>query len=316
MALSAETASAYLTAAHEAGRLANVYLIYGAPGSGKVALARKLATLILHCLETELDAHPDFHNIQPLSKSRRIVIEQVRFLERTLQKRATIGMAKVAVIQDAELLAPNAANAFLKTLEEPPAGSFLVLLTIQPEGLLPTVLSRCMHVPLYQKGRRKNATPSEESVVSCFNHCLRLNAGALIQAFQFGRDFQTILAECQKEASVEITKQLSQEKQRYQHTTDGVWLEERVKYWKAVETSVSVRIRRDLIVAVKKHLAAGLRASHLKLVHALATISQENLLQQIASLDRLQWLLASGVSESLAFEVCFLEIFSVSSSEP
>ena len=319
MALSVETALAYFLTSHKAGRLANVYLIHGAPGSGKEELARKLAALILHCLEVALDSHPDFHKVQPISKSRRIVVEQIRLLECKLQKRSTTGLAKVAIIQEADRLAPNAANAFLKTLEEPPASTYLVLLTVQPETILPTVLSRCMRVPLYQKKVKHQEKLEAESIVARFNHCLQLDTGKVTQAFQFVKDFQTILGKCKEKAAREIKAELDQDKQHYQNTTDGTWLEERMKYLKAMEESISVRLRHDLIAAVKNSLAARLRASYLNrvadsnlVVAPITAAQQTSFLQQIEWLDHLQWCLDIGVSESLAFEACFIEIFSVS----
>src|SRR6202022_4975594 len=85
---------------------------------------------------------------EPESKSRRIVIEQIRGLEHTLQMRSTNGRRKVVIISEADRLQPQAANAFLKTLEEPPNNSLLLLLSAMPEVLPATILSRCISIPL------------------------------------------------------------------------------------------------------------------------------------------------------------------------
>jgi DNA polymerase-3 subunit delta' len=318
MALSVKGALEYLTASHKAHRLAHAYLIHGTTGSGKEELSRKFAALILHCSEEVLNScppHPDFHRVQPVSKSRRIVIEQVRLLEQILRKRSATRTAKVAVIQEADRFALNAANAFLKTLEEPPTGTHLVLLTTSLETVLPAILSRCIRISLRQK-EKWQPTPQERSIVAHFNHCLQLGMGAVAQTFQFVRGFQTVLAECKEDASRRAAAELEHCRQHYQNSTDGTWFEERARHSKAVIESASVRIRYGLITAVKSYLVEGLRAFHLGItppdptVAFFSKVPQETLLQQIESLDRLQWFLANGVNESLALEVCFLEIFS------
>ena len=121
MAFTADAAFQLLATAHAQDRLAHAYLITGPTGAGKLALATRLAA---HLLGTDAPlAHPDCHRIEPESKSRRIVIEQVRELEHTLHMRSLMGGKKVGLLIDADRLQPAAANAFLKTLEEPPAGT-------------------------------------------------------------------------------------------------------------------------------------------------------------------------------------------------
>src|SRR3712207_1580407 len=112
MSFSPDAAFAHLARAHEQGRLAHAYLISGAPGSGKRELASQLARLV-----NGSDSQ-DVFIAEPASKSRRIVIDQIRSLEHALQMRATGGRRKVAIVGDADRLQPQAANAFLKTLEE------------------------------------------------------------------------------------------------------------------------------------------------------------------------------------------------------
>ncbi len=94
----------------------------GPAGSGKSWLAVHLAALVLECSPETALAHPDVHMVQPESKSRRIVIDQIRELEHSIQRKPLLASSKVAIIHDADRLQPQAANAFLKTLEEPPPG--------------------------------------------------------------------------------------------------------------------------------------------------------------------------------------------------
>src|SRR3954452_21266069 len=120
MALSSGEALSLLQNAKQHDRLAHSYLITGPTGSGKRSLASDLCRLIVGSVNNDPFSHPDVHTVQPESKSRRIVIDQIRNLEGELRMRSLIGGAKVGVIFDAERLQPQASNAFLKTLEEPP----------------------------------------------------------------------------------------------------------------------------------------------------------------------------------------------------
>ncbi|HEX8295711.1 MAG TPA: hypothetical protein VF593_05390, partial [Chthoniobacteraceae bacterium] len=148
MAFTAEEGGALLERAHAQGRLAHAYLITGPAGCGKRALATQLARIILDDPAADLAQHSDVHLAEPESKSRRILIEQIRTLEQALHMRSFFGGRKVGIVFDADRLQPNAANAFLKTLEEPPNHSHLVLVSAHPDQLLDTIISRCLEVPL------------------------------------------------------------------------------------------------------------------------------------------------------------------------
>lgn len=144
----------------ERGRLAHAYLFAGPRGSGKELTARTLAKA-LNCLEKKHDCcdrcdscrrvdeavHPDVYWVRPESKSRRITVEQVREFERAVNLKPTMARVKVGVIVDADCLGEEASNAFLKTLEEPPPQTVILLLSAQPQRLLPTILSRCLRIP-------------------------------------------------------------------------------------------------------------------------------------------------------------------------
>src|SRR3954464_221898 len=162
MAFTRTGAFEYLTRAHERGRLGHAYLISGPPGSGKRALASDLSNLVSGSTSDDVFASPPpgVYLAEPESKSRRIVIDQVRALEHALQMRSANGHRKVAIVADADRLQPQAANAFLKTLEEPPKDSLLLLLSSMPEALPDTILSRCISVPL--SAEEKAALSAEE----------------------------------------------------------------------------------------------------------------------------------------------------------
>src|SRR6267154_2263858 len=150
MAFSRPTAFEYLRRAYEQNRLAHAYLVTGPPGSGKQALAAEVASLVNGTPVKEVFSAKarEIFIAGPESRSRRISIEQIRELEHALQMRAVNSRRKVVIISDADRLGDAAANAFLKTLEEPPSDSLLLLLSGLPEALPETILSRCIAIAL------------------------------------------------------------------------------------------------------------------------------------------------------------------------
>lgn len=134
--------------ATKAGRLAHTFLITGDDLSELEKLFYKLAVTLL---KSDDPQHADLHLIRPESKTRRITISQVRGLEHSLRLKPHHAAYKVAGVLSADRMCMGAAepaNAFLKTLEEPPEHTIIFLLTDHPELLLPTIRSRCLLLPL------------------------------------------------------------------------------------------------------------------------------------------------------------------------
>ena len=100
----------------------------------------------LSCRKIDHDNHADVHWVRPESKSRVITIDQMRDLMQEIHLKPTEAEYKVAVIVAADRLNMQSANAFLKTLEEPPPKSILILLTTEPQRILETILSRCLRL--------------------------------------------------------------------------------------------------------------------------------------------------------------------------
>lgn len=146
-----------LTRAIESGRVAHAYLFAGASGVGKLLVARAMATA-LNCEDLQggdscggcpsclaIDAGANLNYIEVEPEKGIIKIEKIRELQKILSYRVERGR-RVVVVNHAETMAKPAANAFLKTLEEPTAGSTIVLISSSPDSLLPTILSRCQRV--------------------------------------------------------------------------------------------------------------------------------------------------------------------------
>jgi DNA polymerase-3 subunit delta' len=140
-------------------RLHHAYLFAGPEGVGKRTIAMALAKAI-HCSESAEDYcdrcancasisdsnHADVRFVQPLAGKKEISIHQVREVERELRFRSFSGKRKIAIIDPAALMNPSAQNALLKTLEEPPDNSLIILITPNAGGLLPTLRSRCLRL--------------------------------------------------------------------------------------------------------------------------------------------------------------------------
>ncbi len=150
---------AYLKEVIARNRVVSGYLFSGPDGVGK-SLAASVFAAALNCTvkpgegcgecpdcrAIERGGHPDVHRLAPSSKSRLVVVEQIRELRRTVHLSARGDNWKVFLIEDADRMNLAAQGAFLKTLEEPPPRTAMILITSQPGNLLPTIRSRCQQV--------------------------------------------------------------------------------------------------------------------------------------------------------------------------
>ncbi len=134
---------------HENGRMPHALLIRAGEGWGEVALADQIALHLLGRQDLETAralAHPDLKWVAPEGSV--IKVDDIRDVAAFAVGTRQMAAAKVVVIESAELMNPSAANALLKTLEEPPPDTYLLLATARPGRLLPTIVSRCQSVPI------------------------------------------------------------------------------------------------------------------------------------------------------------------------
>ena len=325
MAFAPKIAFDYLRRAHASSRLAHAYLLSGAIGSGKQRLAADLAHLVNGAPAEQIFTGnaPDIYLAGPESKSRRIVIEQIRDLEHALQMRATNGRRKVAIIFEADRMMPQAANAFLKTLEEPPNNSLLLLLSTVPQALPDTILSRCIQIPLVAPNDTTRA-PEQEELIGMLNAADFTAEGNVQQAYRFAHSFQQLLGRIRQAIQEETATAQKQEETRYRHTTEGDWLETREDHYKALTESRYIHERAQLLETLFLWWTDVLRSStgvaarelpqaRTKTEAAAARLTTPEILRRLRTLEELRDHLGRNVQEALAIEVAFLKLFACAS---
>lgn len=146
----------------KANTLAHAYLVSGTAGLGKALFAHSFANYAIcsdpvtgdqgasvacgecsNCSKSVAGSHPDYYRVAPEEGSKNIKIDQIRLLSEFVIRSSHSGGAKIAVIEEAHLLNANAANALLKTLEEPNQNTHLLLVSDHPGRLVATIRSRC-----------------------------------------------------------------------------------------------------------------------------------------------------------------------------
>ena len=155
-------AARLLCRALETGRIAHAYAFIGPPGTGRTAAALAFAGALLcakggcgACRDCRLAAarqHPDLHVIAPTPPEKNpkgtplIRLDEIHELERKASLRPAMAARKIFILDDAERMTPEGPQAFLKTLEEPPAHTVMILVLPTSRALPATVLSRCQPV--------------------------------------------------------------------------------------------------------------------------------------------------------------------------
>lgn len=300
-------------------RLAHAYLISGGQGSGTREVAAGLAAFLNQTAPEDGLTHPDVHIAEPESKSRRITIDQVRALERELQMRSLTTGRKIAVIFDADRLVPAASNAFLKTLEEPPGNSLLLLTTAHPERLLDTIISRCIPVPL-MAGAKPEPTEAEQALAGHLESFFAKKTAGVGEVYQLIRHFQGLLQEIKDGIQASQATEWKREEAHYKQTTDGKWLAERENFYKALTESLYLRERLGLVEVLMQWWADILRhqqgfdrldlTAHRETTARLAgRFTPPDLLRRITAIEQFRELLGTNVQETLAIETSFLAAF-------
>lgn len=316
------------------GRLGHAYLFSGDQLEELESLARTLAkTLNCHnpvlqngeavdccdtcpsCVKINNDVHADIHWARPESRSRVVTIDQVRELMREIQLKPAEARFKVAILAGADRLNVQAANAFLKTLEEPPARSVLVLLSTEPSRILETILSRCLRVN-FSGGARRDLTDVETEWLEKFSS-VAIEQKTLLGRYHLADMLLQKLGEIRAQADESVGARSPLQKY------DDVEKNLREKWEEELAAAVEAEYRRrraDLLLLVQcwlrdvwlATLAAGkdlLNFPQLAGTGALAgKISPQQALENLQTLEETQRLLHTNVQEALALEVGLLKL--------
>ena len=317
------------------GRLGHAYLFAGDSLENLESLARTLAKTLncqnpvkvknvatdccdecLSCQKIENGTHADIRWTRPESKSRVITIDQTRDLMQQIQLKPTEAEHKVAIIVAADRLNPQAANAFLKTLEEPPQNSVLILLSTEPQRLLETILSRCLRLNFSGDGKRE-LNPAESEWLEKFGDLAASEQKSLLGRYRLLDTLLQKLAEIRSQVDERLAASSPLEKH------DDVEKDLREKWEDELAAAIESEYRRrraDLLLLLQwwlrdiwlHSLAAGkglLNFPKISGAEAVAKrISPKQALENLQTLEQTQRLLHSNVQEALALEVGLLKL--------
>lgn len=335
MAFTVAKAFDLISVAHERGRLAHAFLVTAATGGGKEDLAAKMA----HLLNGKQDEGDDLWGdpveveapllaeqegeyirvVRPRSKSRKIAVDDIRALEKMMNQSSPEGTWKIGVIVDADRMGDSAANAFLKTLEEPPRDSILLLLSSEPEKLLATIWSRCVHIALA-------ATPGGdrpeqvERILPLLESVTRDGIGELEIGLAVKAGLENLLRERKVEIEREYTALLKEDKVKYQKIVDSKWIDDREKMYLAQASADYLGERALMIETIHAWVGDLLRLKaggeglefpeHEEVMKkAVEDEDLDVLLRRVAAMEELRRLLETNVVEALALEVSLMNTF-------
>ncbi len=308
-----------LKRAHASGRMPHALLVTGAPECGTNRLALQLAALLCDAKADSLEnlMHPNCRVVRPGSKIRTITINAIRSVEPFLTLCLPEGETKLVIVCEADRLSDDSANSFLKTLEEPPPQTLIVLITEMPSKLLPTIRSRCIRLDIADSSMEEHINEAQKRFLPAVRAALA-NLGSDVAALVLRYDFQELLAREREEISDRITSAVKAEAKSISEGTD-------IRDWEAqqkdttaaaIETEYLSRRTQMLELLTLCFGQAVLVASHAPDVKPITpeieTVAQKfpvaNLIARMHSVDDLRKDLNYNVQEALTLDARFTQI--------
>ncbi len=331
MSFKAAHALQLLDRARERGRLGHAYLICGPREAELEKFTAKFLNLVSGARHPDLEtwAQAGIPVLRPESKSRRIIIgepgkgEGIREMERQLHLCAAPGGYKFAVIVDAERMTEQAQNAFLKTLEEPPPRTHILLTSEQPEQFLPTTLSRVIKVPLMPESSVRQLGEDEQRLVKTLTKfSLSRQSNTMTVALGIRREFEDILDSIRERIEKQLEDEFDDEKKLLKQTTD-VSSQTIDKIEEEMTAAVQVRYLHQRTVMlefllswmgdVMRHQVGADRfdlPAHTEATRALADHWDATIVNRaVKELRRLNSNLHTNVSPALALDSAFITAF-------
>jgi DNA polymerase III delta prime subunit len=331
------------------GRLAHGYLFSGDQLDELESVARTLARTLnclnpvrgaagtpidccdtcLNCRKIENGNHADVHWVRPESRSRVVTIAQMRDLMQEINLKPSEAEYKLAVVVAADRLNVQAANAFLKTLEEPPAKSILILLTTEPQRMLETIVSRCLRLN-FGGNTARPLPPAQQEWLAKFSELASAEQKSLLGRYRL----MDVVLQKLNETRSAIEENLTARSPLQQY--DDAEKELRDKWEDELTAAIEAEYRRqraELLGVVQRWLrdvwlqtlpevvpsgseaARGNKGATLLNfpeipggVQLARRISPAQAMENLQTLERTQRLLHTNVQEALALEVGLLKL--------
>lgn len=307
-----------LEAARQAQRLGHAWLVCGPPGSGKLNLALVLAYRLLRGATAEppslaatdavaamrdrhapADHHPDLHWLYPEEDKRTISVEQVRTIGEALTLKSHSGGAKVVIVEPADGMTVAAANALLKTLEEPSGDTYLLLLAEQPGTLPATIRSRCQRLTIVPPDRDalnewlQAREPQAIADLKWLAHGAPLRIAAMIDAEE-----SSVFSELSKTLCMVSEDKIDSQAvaESWLRLPQGLALD-----WlgRQLHAALRRRLAPNVSTVVTDHPSTGLH-------NAWAHLTVRDLFEQHERVERLRSLAGTGINTELALQALLL----------
>lgn len=335
--LTHEPHAALLQRSLERGRLGHAYLLEGDDIDTLEGVARNLAKTLNcrnpieagegnhavdccdacpPCQHTDQETHPDIHWLRPESKSRVIKAEQIRNLLDVVHLKPNEDGYKVAVLVGADRLNTQAANIFLKTLEEPPQRSVMLLLSTQPQRLLETILSRCLRLR-FGAGSAPSVSPEDQAWLEEFSQLAASEESSLIGLYRLLGLLLKRLA-VKKEAAQEALEERSplQQHDDIEKSLKDKWeselkaaIEAEYRHQRMELLGLVQQWLRDVWLGTLQMDSSLLMRPDLPGMRDLTNrLTPRQALNNLGIIEQAQRLLHTNVQEALALEVCLLKL--------
>jgi DNA polymerase III subunit delta' len=312
-----------LEEAYQDRNLAHGWLFAGAEGLGKINLALAFADRLLNPelipLE-EFDAalagsamrsrhepsnhHPDLHWLFPDEGKRTITIDQIRAASQALTMTSMNGGSKVVIVEPADALTPGAANALLKTLEEPTDNTYLLLVSHQPGRLPATIRSRCQRLnvraPSTESTLHWLAPINTDASTTDWHFLLALASGAPLRALALFEEEYHLKNKVLEDKFILISKNKLDPQ-----TLADEWLKADLEFplsWLAMRLQRSIQMR---LAPRASNLITDLGPDNLHNAWRVLTLS--NLFRYLEAAERLITQLGKGMNADLALRVLLLD---------
>ncbi len=295
------------------GRLAHAYVIVAHPRLTGIPLTESLLELVFQ-FDDSVDArgssfnalcHADILWAEPTKKSRVIAVEQIREMNKRIAQTSYGGGWKAGVLVAADCMNAAAANAFLKTLEEPPPQSILFLLTDAPSALLPTILSRCQIIYAREDRALYRGTTWFPSLMEVLREGLPQNPiHAMEIASRLSGILNDVMLEIKNEMPMPEYIDNEEEKKKYEARVQSRLLEERRAFLQVMQLWY-----RDIFCSILNeetnlHFEEE-RASVEKTARGLPIAAALHMAEHIQEIDVY---LAGNIKETTVFDYALLNI--------